>query len=99
VLDMHPDITWEAEVESISPATGAEFAILPPQNASGNWVKVVQRLPVRLSLANPPADLPLHAGLSATVDVDTKHSRPWLVWLSEKTGALFGTAQAGAPPR
>ena len=47
VLDMHPDITWEAEVESISPATGAEFAILPPQNASGNWVKVVQRLPVQ----------------------------------------------------
>ena len=46
VLDMHPDITWDAEVESISPATGAEFAILPPQNASGNWVKVVQRLPV-----------------------------------------------------
>ena len=45
VLDIYPDITWDAEVESISPATGAEFAILPPQNASGNWVKVVQRLP------------------------------------------------------
>ena len=52
VLDMHPDISWDAEVESISPATGAEFAILPPQNASGNWVKVVQRLPVRLRLSN-----------------------------------------------
>ena len=50
VLDMHPDISWDAEVESISPATGAEFAILPAQNASGNWVKVVQRLPVRLRL-------------------------------------------------
>ena len=55
VLDMYPDITWQAEVESISPATGAEFAILPPQNASGNYVKVVQRLPVRLRLIERPA--------------------------------------------
>jgi hypothetical protein len=54
VLDMHPDVTWDAEVESISPATGAEFAILPAQNASGNWVKVVQRLPVRLRLIEQP---------------------------------------------
>jgi hypothetical protein len=43
-------VTWKGVVESISPATGAEFAILPPQNASGNWVKVVQRLPVRIRL-------------------------------------------------
>ena len=47
VLDIYPDVVWQAEVESISPATGAEFALLPPQNASGNWVKVVQRLPVQ----------------------------------------------------
>jgi hypothetical protein len=45
VLDIYPDIAWEAEVEIINPAPGAEFAILPPQNVSGNWVKVVQRLP------------------------------------------------------
>ena len=51
VLDIYPDVVWQAEVESISPATGAEFALLPPQNASGNWVKVVQRLPVQ----GPPA--------------------------------------------
>src|SRR5215475_7121560 len=50
VLDIYPDVAWDAEIESISPATGAEFAILPPQNASGNWVKVVQRLPVKLRL-------------------------------------------------
>ena len=50
VLDTYPDTTWEAVVESLSPATGAEFAVLPPQNASGNWVKVVQRLPVKLRL-------------------------------------------------
>ena len=98
-IDTYPDMLLEARVESLSPGTGLTFSLLPAENATGNWVKVVQRLPVRLSLANPPADLPLHAGLSATVDVDTKHSRPWLVWLSEKTGALFRTAQAGAPPR
>src|SRR3982074_2861824 len=58
VLDIYPDITWDAEVESISPATGAEFAILPPQNASGNWVKVVQRLPVRGRLLPRPGEAP-----------------------------------------
>ena len=47
---LYPGVVWQAEVDSISPATGAEFALLPPQNASGNWVKVVQRLPVRLRL-------------------------------------------------
>src|SRR5262249_40765221 len=67
VLDMHPDVTWNAEVESISPATGAEFAILPAQNASGNWVKIVQRLPVRLRLIEQPGEPPLPAGLTAHV--------------------------------
>jgi membrane fusion protein (multidrug efflux system) len=75
VLDIYPDVTWQAEVESISPATGAEFAILPPQNASGNWVKVVQRLPVRLKLV-PHADAPpLRAGMTATVRIDTGRER------------------------
>ncbi len=77
VLDIYPDVTWKAEVTSISPATGAEFALLPPQNASGNWVKVVQRLPVRLKLKSPDgADpLPLRAGMTATVTVDTQRER------------------------
>ena len=75
VLDIYPDVTWEAEVESISPATGAEFALLPPQNASGNWVKVVQRLPVRLRLLPRPNELPLRAGMTATVKVDTRRER------------------------
>ena len=75
VLDIYPDVTWEAEVESISPATGAEFALLPPQNASGNWVKVVQRLPVRLRLLPRPNELPLRAGMTATVKVDTQRER------------------------
>ncbi len=75
VLDIYPDVTWDAEVESISPATGAEFALLPPQNASGNWVKVVQRLPVRLRLLPRPNELPLRAGMTATVKVDTQRER------------------------
>ena len=67
VLDTYPDTTWEALVESVSPATGAEFAILPPQNASGNWVKVVQRLPVKLRLLAHVGEPPLRAGMTATV--------------------------------
>ena len=74
-LDMYPDITWDAEVESISPATGAEFAILPPQNASGNWVKVVQRLPVRLRLIERPGEPPLRAVMTAYVSIDTGRTR------------------------
>jgi membrane fusion protein, multidrug efflux system len=75
VLDMHPDMTWDAEVESISPATGAEFAILPAQNASGNWVKVVQRLPVRLRLIERQNEPPLRAGMTAYVAIDTGRQR------------------------
>lgn len=75
VLDMHPDVTWDAVVESISPATGAEFAILPAQNASGNWVKVVQRLPVRLRLVERSGEPSLRAGMTAYVSIDTRRSR------------------------
>ena len=88
VLDMHPDVTWEAEVESISPATGAEFAILPPQNASGNWVKVVQRLPVKLRLLERAGEPPLRAGMTAYVSIDTKRQR--------SIAALFGNGSAEA---
>ena len=61
-IDTYPDAEIEATVESLSPGTGLTFSLLPAENATGNWVKVVQRLPVRLSLTNPPSDLPLHAG-------------------------------------
>ena len=88
VLDMHPDLTFEAEVESISPATGAEFAILPPQNASGNWVKVVQRLPIKLRLIERPGEPPLRAGMTAYVSIDTKRQR--------SISALFGNVAAEA---
>jgi membrane fusion protein, multidrug efflux system len=75
VLDIYPDVVWQAEIESISPATGAEFALLPPQNASGNWVKVVQRLPVRVRLLPQPGEPALRAGMTATVRVDTGRER------------------------
>jgi len=74
-LDIYPGRSWVGEVESISPATGAEFAILPPQNASGNWVKVVQRLPVRIRLLPHADEPPLRAGTTATVSIDTGRQR------------------------
>jgi len=74
-LDIYPGVRWQARVTSISPATGAQFAILPPQNASGNWVKVVQRLPVRLQLEPRPGMPQLRAGMTAQVVIDTERER------------------------
>jgi membrane fusion protein (multidrug efflux system) len=71
-VDAYGGRTFEARVESLSAGTGAAFSLLPPNNATGNFVKVVQRIPVRLALVNPPADLPLRAGLSADVTVYVK---------------------------
>jgi membrane fusion protein (multidrug efflux system) len=74
-VDAYPGREWRASVESISPASGAEFSVLPAQNASGNWDKVVQRVPVRLrveALADAP---PLRSGMSADVSIDTGHQR------------------------
>ena len=70
-LDMYPGVNFDGTVESISSGSGASFSVLPPENASGNWVKVTQRFPVRISLANPPADKLLRVGASATVMIDT----------------------------
>jgi membrane fusion protein (multidrug efflux system) len=74
-VDAYPDFAWKARVASIAPATGAEFSILPPQNATGNWVKVVQRVPVRLELAANSDAPPLRAGMSVFVTIDTLHER------------------------
>lgn len=75
-IDSYDDHVFEAIVESLSPATGAEFSLLPAQNATGNWVKVVQRVPVKLRLKQSP-DMPvLRAGLTATVEIDTGFERP-----------------------
>lgn len=72
-LDAFPDRAIDAVVQSVSPGTGSEFSVLPPENATGNWVKVVQRLPVRLQLKGSLP--PLRAGLSAIVKVDTGYQR------------------------
>ena len=69
-FDAYPDMEVRGHVASIGAGTGSEFSVLPAQNASGNWVKVTQRVPVRIAIDGKPAR-PLIAGLSAHVRVDT----------------------------
>lgn len=85
-VDAYPGRVFSAKVASLSPGTGSQFSLLPPENATGNWVKVVQRLPVRLELARPDPRYPLRGGLSADVSVDTQYRRH-----------LFGSTQAHEP--
>jgi membrane fusion protein, multidrug efflux system len=75
-IDAYPGRSFKARVTSLSPGTGAQFSLLPPENATGNWVKVVQRVPVRLQLDDAAMNaVALHAGLSVDVTVDTQHRR------------------------
>lgn len=74
-VDTYPGRTWTGAVESIAPASGSEFSILPAQNSSGNWVKVVQRIPVRIRVDRRPGDPPLRAGMSVEAGIDTGHVR------------------------
>jgi membrane fusion protein, multidrug efflux system len=74
-IDTYPGLNWQGTVQSISEATGSEFALLPAQNATGNWVKIVQRVAVRITIAHHEGDPPLRSGMSANVKVDTGHSR------------------------
>jgi membrane fusion protein, multidrug efflux system len=76
-VDAYPDRTFKAHVVSMSPGTGSDFAVLPPENATGNWVKVVQRLPVRLEFDEVDQNRPLFSGISVTARVDTGHRRSW----------------------
>jgi len=72
-VDAYPGHTFHGVVESVSPATGARFALLPPDNATGNFTKVVQRVPVRIAVTGEPSgDFPLRPGLSATVTITTR---------------------------
>ena len=74
-IDSYPGRQWRGIVDSLSPATGAEFAVIPAQNAIGNWVKIIQRVPVRIRL-QPSESLPvLRAGLSSWARIDTGHHR------------------------
>jgi membrane fusion protein, multidrug efflux system len=74
-VDTYPDVTWTGVVESISPAAAQEFSLLPAENTSGNWVKVVQRVPMRIRVDVRPGQPPLRAGMSVEVKVDTGHRR------------------------
>lgn len=74
-VDTYPGKKFHGKVVSLSPGTGSSFSLLPPENASGNWVKVVQRLPVRVSIENADPQMQLNAGLSVTATVDTQHTR------------------------
>lgn len=71
-IDVYPGKKWRGIVESISPATGSEFSIIPAQNATGNWVKVAQRIAVKIKLLSAPDNPPLRSGLSSWVKIDTK---------------------------
>ena len=71
-IDAYPDQVFDGHVASFSPGTGAAFSALPAQNATGNWVKVVQRLPVQIAFDKPPPDMAGRIGLSAVVKVDVR---------------------------
>ncbi len=96
-IDTYPDHDWHGRVQSISQATGAEFSVIPPQNATGNWVKVIQRIPVRIAIETQAGDPELRTGMSAAVDIDTRHerSRPaFLGWLGHRNEALATTGKS-----
>ncbi|MBA8905440.1 membrane fusion protein (multidrug efflux system) [Aminobacter ciceronei] len=86
VLDTYPDRSFRGTVEAIGAGTGAEFSLLPAQNATGNWVKVTQRIPVRIKVDAGDAGLAMRTGMSATVSIDTGVSRGF--------GSIFGHAVA-----
>ena len=82
VADIYPDYTYRGHVDSISMGTGAAFSLLPPENATGNWVKVVQRVPVKIVIEGPePQDKPLRLGLSVEVAID----------LNDRSGPLLSS--------
>jgi membrane fusion protein (multidrug efflux system) len=74
-VDAYPGRKWTGVVQSIAPASGSQFSLLPAENSSGNWVKVVQRIPVRIKITGGPKDVALAAGMSTEVSVDTGHVR------------------------
>jgi membrane fusion protein, multidrug efflux system len=92
-VDTYPDAVWHGVVASISPAAAQQFALLPAQNTSGNWVKVVQRIPLRVRVDTSEKKLPaLRAGMSVEVDVDTGHARG----LPHFLAGLFGLGPKAA---
>ncbi len=102
-IDSYPGRVWRGTVDSISQATGAEYSIIPPQNATGNWVKVVQRISVRIALTAESDERPLRVGMSVAVEIDTGHRRPMpgalrkIVALFDKSFAAEAAESAAKP--
>ncbi|TPM40135.1 HlyD family secretion protein [Mesorhizobium sp. B2-3-4] len=88
-VDTYPGAVWHGKVASISPASSSSFSLLPAQNTTGNWVKVVQRIPMRVTIDDMDGKLPLRGGMSAVVDIDTSHARGLPDFVTNLIG-LFG---------
>jgi membrane fusion protein, multidrug efflux system len=86
-VDTYPGERWAGRVDSISPASASSFSLLPAENTSGNWVKVVQRIPMRILVNNAPGKPPLRVGMSVEVNVDTSHARGFPSFITD----LFGS--------
>jgi membrane fusion protein (multidrug efflux system) len=76
-VDTYPGCKWRGHVDSVSAGSDSSFSALPAENASGNWVKVVQRIPVRVAIDHSECDRPLRAGMSSVLSIDTGHRRWW----------------------
>lgn len=74
-VDTYPNCTWSGTVDAISAGSDSTFSALPSENASGNWVKVVQRIPVRIKIGSSSCDVPMRAGMSTVISIDTGHRR------------------------
>ena len=99
-VDTYPGQQWTGTVDSISPASASSFSLLPAENTSGNWVKVVQRIPVRVSVDNAPGKPPLRVGMSVDVSVDTGHERglpSFLIGLVQHAGSRSWLTPQAAP--
>jgi membrane fusion protein, multidrug efflux system len=87
-VDTYPGQHWAGTVDSISPASASSFSLLPAENTSGNWVKVVQRIPMRIRVNNAPGKPPLRVGMSVELNVDTGHERGLPSFMTD----LFGSS-------
>lgn len=94
-VDTYPGQQWTGTVESISPASASSFSLLPAENSSGNWVKVVQRIPMRVRVDNAPGKSSLRVGMSVELDIDTGHARGIPHFLT----AVFGSSAASGAER
>ena len=97
-VDTYPNHTFAGTVLSISPGTGSEFSIIPAQNATGNWVKVVQRIPVRISVDEHKDEQVLRSGMSTQISIDTTYRRPVPIFASKILSAFGIVRDATAAP-